>query len=146
MATAAASWTGREAWLHFTPLDSRLSAGLQAQGYQVRDLVADRPLFALEFNARARVDTGALPATAAAIREVIRIATIQATGYPPTAVGVTSAGEPAPSVVDSPLPVSWLTQLATQLGTSVQVVLWILVAGIGLLVFTIARNPALVAG
>src|SRR3989304_93914 len=79
------------------PLETRLSAGFQDQGYSVLNLTIDRGFAlanAIPFRAAALLETGAASAESATIRAATLEAFRSGPGGTPTAIAVTSAGEP----------------------------------------------------
>ena len=133
-----------------TGLGPRVSPLLQQQGYQVTNLnlITAADLWGLfsdsyPYQITIGLETGALPNTVEAITTNVRAALLQATGYEPSAIAVTSAGQTAPtppsSVIDRT--VSGAEGLIGTAATGVQLITIALAIGIVALIYFAASNP-----
>jgi len=139
------------------PLETRISVQL-SEWYQVLDVQIVRQYdllsFYYDYQATIAADTKTGPADPASVAEKMKLAVYLATGILPSAVAVTSAGQPAPlppapGVLDSAstLPkaiVDLVGSVANGLGVTLEtakvLIVTIGVAGVFVLVW-IARNP-----
>ncbi len=142
------------AFIGGTPLDSRLSTYLSQYDQVLSIAVDDKSrLFSIfggtyPYQATIQLETKNQPSTIAAVTERVKLAVVQATGHTPTAVAVTSAGQPAPpapapGLVDETS--SIVQSIATGLNVTTKTATVLLVAvGIGgiALVYFIATQPA----
>lgn len=141
-----------------SPLENRIALQL-SQWYQVTDVVVQRQydLLSFYYNYQAKIsaDTKNLPSDIANVAEKMKLGCYLATGLLPSAVAVTSAGQPAPtppaegaldSLAKMPKAVADLIgSIATGLGVTVETAKWVLVAlGLGLIavIYWGASNPA----
>lgn len=93
-------------WLSFlggSPLDTRIANFLNLYDNVLQVSVDDKSrLFSIwggtyPFQANIRIDTRNQPADVQSVTERIKLALVQATGHFPSAIAVTSAGQPAPT-------------------------------------------------
>jgi hypothetical protein len=132
-------------------VQDRVSPLLQQAGYQVLEFKVSTSFdladliggLTYPYQASITLETGALPNTVDAVRKAVSTALLQATGYAPNAIAVTSAGQSAPaapsSVVDRTI-----GQVESIGGTALAGVQLITVAvaiGIVALIYFAARNP-----
>jgi len=132
-----------------TTLETRISLELSSW-YQVLDVTVTRSYSAFSFyydyQATISADTKGLPSDALHVAEKMKLACLQATGFLPNAVAVTSAGQPAPHVpVGSLDPLLGLPEkLAAGLGVTIKTAQFLIialgVAGVMVLYF-VATNP-----
>lgn len=124
---------------------------LQQAGYQVLEFKVDSSIdlwraiggLTYPYQASITLETGALPNTQAAIVKSVSDALMQATGYAPTAIAVTSAGQNAPAAPAGPIDrvlgsVEDITQ--TALG-GVQLITVAVALGVIALIYFVAKNP-----
>jgi hypothetical protein len=134
-----------------TSVEDRAAPLLQQAGYQVLEFQVSssidvwRALGGLTYPYQAKItlETGALPNTVPAITKSISDALVQATGYAPNSIAVTSAGQTAPAAPAGPVDrvlgsVEGITQ--TALG-GVQIITAAIVIGVVALIYFVAKNP-----
>jgi hypothetical protein len=135
-----------------TSLRDRVAPVLQGNGYQVLDFTVNTSFdlgsiiggLTYPYQATIRLETGSNPNTLAGVRDAISAALLSATGYAPTSIAVTSAGQEGPAA----LPASWLDSLAGKVNgilgtalTGIQLILIAVALGIVALIYWIAKNP-----
>lgn len=132
-------------------VEDRAAPLLQQAGYQVLEFktVTSFDLAKLlggltyPYQASITLETGALPNTVQSVTKAVSDALLQATGYTPTSIAVTSAGQTAPeppsSVVDRTL--GQVENIgATALG-GVQIITIAVAIGVVVLIAWAVRNP-----
>lgn len=143
-----------------SPLDTRIATYLAQYDGVLNVSVDDKSrVFSIwggtyPFQVTIRLDTRNNAADVPAITERVKLAIYQATGYLPSAVAITSAGQTAPTAPANGLGdnieeiptalVDLINKTAHGLGTTVETAKWLLVAvGIGgiVLVYFVASNP-----
>lgn len=133
-----------------TELDARVAPLLQQAGYQVlsNELQTSIDLWrafgnTYPYQVRLRLETGALPNTVSAVSKSVHDALTQATGYAPTSIAVTSAGQPAPAppigAVDRV--VGGVGDLAETIVGGTQLITIALAVGVVALIYFAAKNP-----
>lgn len=147
-------------------LETRLATQL-AEWYQVLGLELKRTYgngfsFYYDYQANVRLATkgglNARPLDVASVTESMKLAAVLATGYPLSAVAVTSSGQtaptaPAPGVIDSvsewPKAIADLVrQLAAGVGVTIETAKYLIIAiglGIAGLIYFIVRQPGTAA-
>lgn len=137
-------------------VEDRAAPLLQKAGYQVLEFKVDSSIdlwraiggFTYPYQASIKVETGALPNTVPALTKAVSDALLQATGYAPTSIAVTSAGQTAPTAPAGPIDrvlggVEDITQ--TALG-GVQLITAAVVIGVIALIYFAAKNPKAARG
>jgi hypothetical protein len=132
-------------------LPTRVAPLLQARGYQVlsNDVTTSIDLGELignqtPYQIRLTLETGVSASSVAAITDLVRSVLQQATGYPPSAIAVTSAGQSAPDapagIIDRTIGAGGMLVNETVLGG--RVIQVALVVGIVAVIYWVAKNPA----
>ena len=133
-----------------TELDARVAPLLQQAGYQVlsNEVESSIDLWRLlgntyPYQIRLKLETGAMPNTVAAVTKSVHDALTQATGYAPTAIAVTSAGQSAPAAPEGPIDrvVDGVGDLAGTVVGSTQIITVALALGVLALIYFAATNP-----
>lgn len=124
---------------------------LQQAGYQVLnaeestsiDLAMAIGGLSYPYQLRLTLETGALPNTVSAVSKSVHDALTQATGYPPTSIAVTSAGQPAPAPPESSVDrvIGGVGDLAETVVGGTQLITIALALGIVALIYFAAKNP-----
>src|SRR5688500_10888132 len=94
-----------------TSVEDRVSPLLQQAGYQVLNAEVGTSIdfwralggLTYPYQIRLTLETGALPNTVQAVSKSVSDALTQATGYPPSSIAVSSAGQQAPSAPEGPI-------------------------------------------
>ena len=159
MSLVTVVFNGQAQWIDpfSPPLENRLSLQL-SQWWAVQDITISRAhdllSFYYDYHATLRADTKNLPADVASVVEKVKLAGYLATGFVPSAIAVTSAGQTPPTtpeggVVDSLA--SWprsiadlVLKLSNGIGVTIETAKWLIIAiGLGAiaLVYFIATKP-----
>jgi hypothetical protein len=137
-------------------VDDRLSPLLQQAGYQVLNLEVDSSIdlwkaigsLTYPYQVRLKVETGTLPNTLDAVKKVVSDAMVQATGYAPTSIAVTSAGQSAPTAPAGPIDkvITGVENIGLTAVTGVQVITAAVAIGVVVLIYWAVKNPKAARG
>ena len=136
---------GNDSIWSWSSLESRVGPLISGQGYQVVSLDVSRgfAIVGVPYHADLHLETGAAPSGRDAIVAALNAAFLSATGSFPSEIAIPTFGQTPPDPPGHPL--TWLENVAAQLGLSVQVILLALLAGVVFLIYTAARQPKLIA-